>query len=126
MMFPKPTATKDRAKRKAVSAAYDRAQSALALQRSECRCEAVIETVSQATNLDTVTATFRERCGKRAIHCHHMIFGRGKRGRGASAEMDAKQILCDSHHALVHGVGGRIERVGDAEPRWTDVYRRTR
>ena len=126
MSFPKGTATADRKARKAASIRYDRAQSALALERSEGRCEAVVETVGEAVDFDTVIATWRERCGKPAIHCHHLIFGNGKRGRGPSAEMDAKQILCDVCHSLVHGVGGKLERIGDAQPRWTDVYRRVR
>ena len=45
-----------------------------------------------------------ERCGRRAVHVHHLMSGIGVRGRGASALAENKLHLCVECHQRAHGI----------------------
>ena len=62
------------------------------------------------------------RCPKRANQVHHMISGRGKRGRGISALAKHKQHVCGDCHPLI--TGHVLRRIGSEVPLWTDEYER--
>jgi hypothetical protein len=63
-----------------------------------------------------------ERCQRRANQVHHMLGGRGVRGRGESALAVRKQHACDKCHAAI--TSHRLQRIGSAVPHWTDSYRK--
>ena len=116
---PKPPATADRAARKRAQQALDRRESAEVRKRSIGRCEAV----------EVITPGIVMRCCGTAVHVHHMIGGRGRRGIGASALAIHKQHICDFCHTNIEGgIGGKrlilIQRL--ELPLWDDVYRRIR
>lgn len=117
--FWKPDYTKERAARKLAVKAEDRASSAVvgSGKRSGGRCE-----VRELQGMTSV------RCGRGAIEVHHMIGGRGKRGRGASATAECKQHVCTAcHQDITGGIGGRrlilLAAPGDV-PNYLDVYMR--
>jgi hypothetical protein len=62
------------------------------------------------------------RCDKRANQIHHMVGGRGKRGRGISALAKHKQHVCGECHPLI--TGHVLRRIGSEVPLWTDEYER--
>lgn len=100
--------------------------------RSGGRCEVVFvegNTAREETLWFAATGEHpRGRCIRNAVHVHHMISGRGKRGIGRSALPKHKQHVCEQCHRDIHGdIGGRrLERVGGVVPHWTDPYRRVR
>ena len=103
----------------------DRAESAKVRQRSGGRCEVV-----ELFERDEVgRATWRPRCPCRAREVHHMIGGRGRRGRHLSALAERKQHVCSDHHLdITGGVGGKrlkLIQVG-LLPVYTDRYVRVR
>ena len=87
----------------------DRVGSRLARVRSTGRCEIIIDGV---------------RCQRKAIHVHHMLKGRGQRGRGISALAKHKQHACFRCHDLIERHD--VERVGGIVPLYTDTYRTKR
>jgi len=65
-----------------IDAAVDRKESEKVKQRSNGVCE---------------------RCDRqRAVHVHHMVGGRGRRGRGVSALAQNKVHLCAGCHEAIH------------------------
>lgn len=112
--FPK---VKKHRRKGADDAALDKAESKLVRERSGGRCE-----------VWEFTCRMLLQCRRRAVHVHHMIGGRGKRGIGLSALKEHKQDVCEQCHLDITGdVGGkRLKRVGDVLPRWTDYYERVR
>lgn len=61
-------------------------------------------------------------CRKPGAHTHHMISGRGKRGKGESAKAERKQRVCADHHTAIHH--GLIRRQGGLVPHYMDRYER--
>lgn len=100
-----------------VRAALDTAGSDQVRARSEGRCE---------VHWFGVSGRIEYRCDRRAVHVHHMIGGRGKRGIGVSALAEHKQHVCDECHREIGGdVGGKtLKRIGGVVPHWTDRYAR--
>ena len=117
--------------RRSVDAAADRAGSTAVRARSGGRCEVV--TVGSDWRAQVIASLETGRhpdgwCIRRAVHVHHMIGGRWKRGIGISALAEHKQHVCDSCHRDITGdVGGRkLLRLGRQVPMWTDRYKRVR
>ena len=75
-----------------------------------------------------VWRVYPQRCLRVATQVHHMIGGRGKRGRGISALAEHKQAVCDvCHEEITGGIGGKkLMRIGGDVPLWTDFYRGVR
>lgn len=99
--------------------ALDRKESAKVKERSGGRCE-VWERDEQMFGWGN------SRCKRAATQVHHMMGGRGVRGRGESALAIRKQHLCDQCHLDITGdIGGkRLKRIGGMVPHYTDVYER--
>ncbi|MPZ20107.1 MAG: hypothetical protein GEV06_19650 [Luteitalea sp.] len=95
----------------------DKAGSAQARDRSEGWCE---------VRWFGATGAIEYRCDRAATQVHHMLSGRGTRGKGLSALKEHKQHVCDQCHLdITGGVGGRkLLRVGGQRPHWTDRYQR--
>ena len=74
--------------------------------RSGGRCEIVIDHV---------------RCPRKATQVHHMLKGRGQRGRGQSALALYKQHACVFCHSRIEL--RVVERVSVDRQRYTDTYR---
>src|SRR5688572_25466715 len=98
-----------KAKRDALRMKVDRAESARVKERSCGRCEVVWLVKSRQI-----------RCPFTAAHVHHLIFGRGKRGRGKSVLSEHKLHVCSGCHCAIHE--HRLRRVGGLVPLWTDYY----
>ena len=105
--FPKgrPRALDKAVRRKALEA-FDTRESAMVRLRSGGLCE--------------VQEEFRDhwtRCGRHAMHVHHLLGGIGVRGVGESALASQKVHVCAVCHRLIHNhilrsLGGvRFERV---------------
>lgn len=111
--FPKK-GKRIRTKREA-DLAVDKAENAKVPERSGGKCEVVV-----VDYFDRVSSE----CWRAATQIHHMISGRGKRGRGLSALAEHKQHLCEECHLDITGdIGGkRLRRVGGVVPHWMDVY----
>ena len=110
LQFPKGTSPKvDRETRRRAAEARDRRGSRLARARAKGRCEVIVNGI---------------RCVCPGRQVHHMIGGSGKRGRGISALADRKQVVCFSHHDLIHQ--SKIERLGGTVPHYTDTYQTRR
>ena len=91
----------------------DRKESAKVKKRSGGRCEAVVD-----------DRTPFGRCGRRAVHVHHLLSGIGVRARGRSRLAEHKLHVCDRCHADIHG--HVLRRVGGPTPVWTDTWERSR
>lgn len=98
----------EKAKAHAVLESADERGNAEARKRAAGHCE--IHVVGEAP------------CRKRDQHTHHMIAGRGKRGKGESANAGRKQRACNDHHRAIHH--SLIRRIGDVMPHYTDKYER--
>ena len=108
--------------RKAQQKAKDRAESAQVRQRSGGRCE-----VRELVRAGLSTGIFP--CIHTAVHVHHMIGGRGKRGIDISALAIHKQHVCTDCHRSIGGVvgGKRLILIPSGPlPVYTDYYRRVR
>lgn len=108
-----------------IDAAVDRAESVKVRTRSGGQCE-VRYPYGIRSQADPLAYTLR--CMHLATQIHHMIGGRGKRGRGLSALAEHKQAVCDRCHLDITGdLGGkRLRRIGGVVPLWTDCYERIR
>jgi predicted HNH restriction endonuclease len=107
LAFPKgrPRALDKAVRRKALEA-FDTRESAKVRVRSGGLCEAQEEFRGHWT-----------RCGRHAMHVHHLLGGIGVRGVGESALASQKVHVCAVCHRLIHNhilrsLGGvRFERV---------------
>ncbi len=113
-MLLKPKDQKRIRTKREADKALDRKENAKVLKRSEGQCEVRI-----GAGCDVV------RCPRSATQVHHMVFGRGVRGRGESAFAERKQAVCDQCHDDIHGkLGGKkLRRIG-LDPYFTDCYER--
>lgn len=121
-LFPKTV--KRWRSQKSIDKALDTAENAKVPVRSEGRCEVAVMLVYARAGLKIGAL----RCDRPATQIHHMIGGRGKRGRGISVLAEHKQHVCDECHLGITGdLGGkRLKRIGGPVPHYTDVYERVR
>lgn len=103
LLLPKPRPSAlDKADRRKALTARDERESDVVRVRSGGWCEVLIR---------------GQRCGRKAVHVHHLMGGIGVRGRGVSALSENKVHCCDLHHreihahVLLHLGGRRFERV---------------
>jgi hypothetical protein len=80
-----------------------------ARDRAKGRCEIVINEI---------------RCQQPDTQTHHMMSGRGTRGKGPSCFAVHKQRACWKCHRLI--TDKKVRRIGSVTPYWTDHYRRMR
>ena len=108
--IPKPALSQrlERRRRKAQRDTLDRRESEKVKLRSGGRCEAWV--VGQG------------RCKARATEVHHLLGGRGRRGRGHSVAALHKQNLCGSHHRQITAHALVIWPVPGELPAWNDPY----
>lgn len=116
---PKGSAKRARLALKRLQQKVDRRESEKVKERSGGWCEVVEEVRSGLSQCGI-------RCNRAAGHVHHMLYGRGMRGRGESCLAIRKQAVCaDCHLAITGDIGGKkLIRVGGAVPHYTDRYRR--
>ena len=102
--IPKPargTAAAAKRKRRMALERADRDENTHVTARSGGRCEL------REVYADSIVPY---RCTDRAVHVHHRIGGRGRRGRGESAAARAKLHLCARCHEDIHW--GRLVPAG--------------
>ena len=125
LAFPK---TVKRRKKGADDVALDKLENKEVVKRSESRCEVTLHELTFPATKSQPAMMVMMRCTRRATQVHHMIGGRGKRGKGISAFREHKQHVCYRCHQDITGdVGGkRLLREGGSVPLWTDHYRRVK
>jgi hypothetical protein len=92
----------------------DKAENKKVKERSGGRCE-VYRRVSGGSMLIHVQCDRSSAPG-----VHHMIPGRGNRGRGDSALAECKQDVCFECHRLI--TEKKLKRVGGDKPHYMDPY----
>ena len=109
--------------------ALDRKESAKVRKRSGGRCEVAEELMRFPATRTSQARPVLMRCCNCAVHVHHLIAGRGKRGVGISALQIHKQHVCEICHSGITGeVGGKrlILVQSGPLPVYMDCYRRVR